>query len=110
MFRVCTSEGISSCKHSAEEVLDYTGANKLEEKINGPCGDICQEMKEHADKAMEELIAYGNEFFSDELTQSFWTMANWTKLQKDFSIIQAKYGRAVMLTFHEGAQLGLCIK
>ena len=47
-FRTCTSGAIVSCNHTAEEVLNYSGSIKLEEKINESCDDNCESLKETA--------------------------------------------------------------
>ena len=53
--RTCTSGKLTSCRHSAEEVLDFEGRSKIEDKISKLCDEKCQTMRSYASTQIEEL-------------------------------------------------------
>ena len=55
MYRMCTSGKLTSCHHSAEEVLDFEGSSNIENKISSLCNEQCLAMRNYVTKQIVEL-------------------------------------------------------
>ena len=68
-FRICSSDGSKSCKHTAIEVLDYDGSSKLEAKINADCDDDCKKMRDLTVKDIDMIEKNATKLFAKEETK-----------------------------------------
>ena len=55
-----------SCKHSAQEVLDFSKRSELEAKINQQCQDECQRAKKELETTIDDVIQKADAIFSQE--------------------------------------------
>ena len=65
-FRICSSDGSKSCKHTANEVLDYDGSSKLEAKINANCDDNCKKLRELTTRDIDMIEKNATKLFAKE--------------------------------------------
>ena len=70
-FRICSSDGSKSksCKHTANEVLDYAGSSKLEAKINSNCDDDCKKLRGQIAKDFDMIEKNATKLFAKEETK-----------------------------------------
>ena len=54
-FSMCKNGKISSCKHSADEVMDFANSSHIENKINELCNQSCQKMKTKVQTDLEDI-------------------------------------------------------
>ena len=53
--RVCNDQSESSCKHSPDEVLNFSNGDKIREKIITDCEPYCDEIKEMKEEIKSKI-------------------------------------------------------
>ena len=80
-FSMCANGKISSCKHSADEVMDFANSSQIENKINELCNQSCQKMKTQVRENLgeiqikAEILLRMEEIQAEEKSSGFDTLA-----------------------------------